>query len=216
MSEYLDWIKRLSPVSPVVLLPPPPPPTTICDFICDYRKKKISEKEGLVVIIIDMQPGFLKKFEDVQKKPMVSHQVSVIRWCAKKDISIVVLEYKPWGERNKDYIPLVDCGKTIDVLEKELEKVAVVRRITKYHADGFEDTDLDEVLLAIGAEELYFMGTDSSCCILHTANSAKSRYRIVTSPEVIYGTAPDKSISWYKRYGTVVCVADFIARLKSY
>ena len=57
-----------------------------------YAPDKIS-KDELVVILIDMQPEFIQYLADGDRKRIIFNQISVINWCSKTDIPLVVLEY---------------------------------------------------------------------------------------------------------------------------
>lgn len=149
--------------------------------------------DNLVVILIDMQFLFVDQLSSGERDRIIPHQISIIQYCAKNNIPIVVLEYN-------------GCGKTIDILQEELQKVKKLKIITKEYDNGFLHTDLDNVLKKLKAKKLFLMGINAAACVLSTAQGAlrfKDNYKIITHQSVIAGGV-DISIDWYKKNGAIV------------
>jgi len=152
-------------------------------------------KDGFVVILIDMQKLFIKQLKKSEESLIIVNQILMIRWCVKNNIPIVVLEYKGVGE-------------TINILAKELKGVRNLTKIIKPHNNGFSNTELDDMLINMGARNLFFMGINASVCVKSTAKGAIEKgYSIMTSENVISEERDgDKSIPWYIKNGTVIAI----------
>ncbi|MEA2097834.1 MAG: isochorismatase family protein [Patescibacteria group bacterium] len=149
-------------------------------------------KDGLVVILIDMQQIFLDGLKKKNRERIIANQIFIIRWCAQENIPVVVLEYRGSGE-------------TIDVLAKELKKIEDLRIILKSYDNGFYYTELKDVLEERNAKNLFLMGINASACVKRTAIGAREEgFSIITSNDVIGGNNDDNSISWYVENGIVV------------
>lgn len=166
------------------------------DSFLNYYRDVLIRKDGLVVILIDMQQGFLDYLNNEEQERIILNQMYVIRWCAQENIPIVVLEYK----RRK---------RTIDILIEELESVKNLEIIEKSHDDGFSNAELDYYLKKIGAKNLFLMGINASYCVKETAQGGIEKgYKIITSNDVIACRGGDNSISWYEENGTVISSTD--------
>ena len=134
----------------------------------------MSEKrrKNKALIIIDMQDFFLKKFVSNIKKSLVRNQGVLIDLCVKKNIPIIILEYKCKG---------ILRGKTISQLKKKT-KYALKEVIIKENNSGFTNTRLDIVLKDLKINEVILAGINSNGCIQDTAIGALHRkYKVITS-----------------------------------
>jgi nicotinamidase-related amidase len=134
----------------------------------------MSEKrrKNKALIIIDMQDFFLKKFVSNIKKSLVRNQGVLIDLCVKKNIPIIILEYKCKG---------ILRGKTISQLKKKT-KYALKEVIIKENNSGFTNTRLDIVLKDLKINEVILAGINANGCIQDTAIGALHRkYKVITS-----------------------------------
>ena len=166
------------------------------NYFSKYYKNVLIGKEGLVIILIDMQENFVEALKEKDKRRIIANQIFVIRWCAQNDISIVVLEYEM-------------CGETIEVLAQELKEIKNLETIPKPYDNGFCGTELDYFLNKIDARNLFLMGINASACVKSTAEGAIEKgFEIITSSDVIAGCNSDNSISWYRKNGIVISSGD--------
>ena len=155
---------------------------------CSQSKKNYN----LTVLLIDMQPRLLSLVREKEK--LIENQIEIIRWCAKEDIPLVVLEFE-------------GAGETIDVLRKEIEKVPRVKTIQKKHDDGFTSQKLEKQLKIFDSKTLLLMGINADYCVKETAIGAmKKGFVIATSNALISGWrvhSSDNSLPFYKENGIV-------------
>lgn len=124
--------------------------------------------EGLAVVLIDMQYGFLKHFDYEVVEGLILHQQKVIRFCAKEDIPLIIVSYRMFGE-------------TVKEIKDLIKKVPRVFSLTKSDDDAFLGTRLDEMLKNLKTRNLVLMGIMSDACVKKTAKSAvELGYKIFT------------------------------------
>lgn len=146
----------------------------------------------LSMLLIDMQPSFLKRMDEMELDTLISSQVDVLRFCARYDVPVIVLEYD--GE-----------GRTIWGLEEEVKRVPRYQIVTKPKDDGFIDTHLDYILKEWQITNLCLMGVNASGCVRDTAESALDRnIEIITAEQLIadpYLWNENKSIDFFNQNG---------------
>jgi len=157
------------------------------------RKAAPTDTSFDVAVLIDMQPYFVNKLEAGTRERLIQAQVKVIRYCAEKDIPLIVLEYEK-------------RGTTLAELRAEARKVSRVVVITKGHSSGFQSVQFRQELDAFKADSLLLMGVNASCCVLATALDAHDeKYRILTAPDLIADGPSVKDIDtqaterWFRR-----------------
>ena len=134
----------------------------------------MSEKrrKNKALIIIDMQDFFLKKFVSNIKESLVLNQSILIDLCVKKNIPIIILEYKCKG---------ILRGETIPQLKKKT-KYALKEVVVKENNSGFTNTRLDMILKDLKINEVILAGINANGCIQDTAIGALHRgYKVTTS-----------------------------------
>ena len=151
----------------------------------DYNQK-------YAVLLIDMQEYFLDTIDEKEKKEMISSQIEVLEYCAKKDIPAAILEFAYLGD-------------TIDELVPYISKVPRRCNLKKTKKDGFTNPELLEQLNEWNVKNLSIMGILSSQCVKSTAESAlKCGYSIATSNALIadhYLPYHKETIDWFKDKG---------------
>lgn len=147
----------------------------------------------LAVILIDMQDGFLGALWGKKRDELIGAQVRVLEYCTKNDVPVFVLEYR-------------HHGKTVEELRRSLGRVPRVHTIPKSFDDGFDRTDLDQQLRAVGAGHLLLMGINASFCVYDTARSArKLGYSLITATSLILDVntrmTMRRAYRWYRVNG---------------
>lgn len=114
------------------------------------------------VLLIDMQTGFYRDLLPEVRIRLIANQQRVLRQCAIHDVPVVVIELRGYAF-------------TFGELLQSLWDIPRVVSIGKSGADGFDGTDLDDVLQSFGARTLILMGIFASACVISTAKSAIAR-----------------------------------------
>lgn len=148
------------------------------------------EKDGLVVILVDMQEYFLQNIDLLKRAKIINEQIKVIWFCIKNNIPIVVLEYRR-------------CGPTINQLLSEIKKVPINKFVLKDYDNGFDETGLEEILNDLGGKNLLFMGVNANVCVRLTAEGALIRnFKIISSDDLITGPKHQNDhTEWYIKNG---------------
>lgn len=167
-------------------------------YSLEDKIKKEQYKKNIAVFLIDMQDSFLKSINTSEKEREVPYQIEVLDYCKRNEIPVFVLEYE-------------GHGSTTNILKKRLDELDNKVYITKFHEDGFKDTDLSDQLNQRGIKNILLMGVNASACVLNTAKGAISKgYKIMTSKDLIADKVEtswqfwwdyNESIDWYKENG---------------
>jgi nicotinamidase-related amidase len=145
------------------------------------------------IVLIDMQQSFLKNIEQQEVDEEVPYQIEVIQAAQRNNIPVFVLEYRNHGPTIE---PLMDAVEHTDY-----------QVIIKSDDNGFNHTNLDELLKQRGVHNLILAGINASACVIRTGYGAlESGYDIITSPDIIANVKWDwnfhESESWYRFHGT--------------
>jgi nicotinamidase-related amidase len=151
----------------------------------------MSEKrrKNKALILIDMQDFFLKKFVPSIRKNLIQNHSVLIDLCIKKDIPIIVLEYKCRGNLK---------GETISQLKKKIKDV-LKKVIIKENNSGFTKTKLDMVLKDLKIDEVILAGINANGCIQDTAIGALHRGYDVTTSLGIMASSSRKDLDLSKK-----------------
>jgi nicotinamidase-related amidase len=159
--------------------------------------------KDLAVVLIDMQPGFLKKFSPEAVQSLVHAQRKLLTYAAREDL--LVLEFRYRGH-----------GDTIDEVRDAISNVPRLVPFVKAHQSGFQD-DLEEgngyvenLLRQQGISRICFAGVNKSACVYSTALHAAERgFSIITSEDLVadsssvhQGSIPG-AMRWYKTHSTL-------------
>ena len=128
----------------------------------DRASEPTSRPEALAVVIIDMQPEFLKALRFRAVLRLIAEQVRIIRECARQDVPVFVIEFSDEGETDYE-------------LARELARVPRVFRFKKTENDAFTNAGFEHALDAEGVTRLLLMGVNASYCVLETAYSARKK-----------------------------------------
>ena len=158
-------------------------------------RRRISGEQSVrifdVVILVDMQADYLKRINKCKQARMIRGQIKVLRYCASHDIPVVILE-------------VVNKGKTINKLRKEVGKIPRYKTLIKKHNDGFSEKDLLLILKGWQALTLLFMGINATACVLDTAIRGKRYgFNILTTSCLM--ADPDswkENFWWFEKNGT--------------
>jgi hypothetical protein len=125
------------------------------------------------VILIDMQASFLKRVNEREKSILIQTQIEMIRFCAKYDLPVVVLEYQTFGQ-------------TIPILKQEIEKLPRTKTLLKPHASGFSVPYLSELLNGWNLQTICLTGIFEGYCVLRTVEDAIEKgYRTISANGLI-------------------------------
>lgn len=157
------------------------------------RETRANGQSQKALFIIDMQKEFLNEHHPDEVAQMISAQIELIRECKKRNVPIIVIEYK-------------GSGSTIPELQAELSGYRNLYFIVKKNNNAFLGTALRSFLEELGVEEVILAGVNASYCVFETAQSAiKYGLRIITSEKLISDSPRnkrrDKSLWWYSRNG---------------
>lgn len=146
-----------------------------------------------IVLLIDMQKGFLDNISEQMREPLINTQRMVINYCAARDVPLVVLEYTP------------RCfGRTNGKLSRVAKMVPRNTVVEKKSQSGFNDTNLEEVLQTFERQNLYLMGIYTDQCVQKTAEDAlKKNFKIAISQDVTSceGKGEITNLDWFKGSG---------------
>ena len=147
-------------------------------------QEKLQNNYNFGIILVDMQPSFLKHIDPQEKKQLIQRQREVLTLAKRYDIPTLVFEFDGQGE-------------TISELEQIIADIPRTKTFTKERDDGFEiyhgpknfepDYYPSDWLQAQGVDAVYMMGINGFACVQETADSAKDLFhlQIATSNDVI-------------------------------
>jgi nicotinamidase-related amidase len=165
---------------------------------------KLKRKENKLVgnwavLLIDMQPRFLQRLDEIKRENLIAHQMSVIRCCADYDIPVILVEY---NITDTEYDIEDNEEPTVEILLKAAEAVPRREKITKKTADAFTYPYLLSHLRYWGVDGVVLMGVYASYCVRITAESAlRKGFKIATAKELIADQDGKVDLCWYRRNG---------------
>lgn len=127
------------------------------------------------VLLIDMQPGCVRRFYQRHLRNLIGAQMNVLKYCRQNRIPVVATENIP------------DAGETMPALLRIAAPCMRYPAIRKKFQDGFEETGLEEILKnRLRASHLILMGVVDSSCVEATARGAiKRKFAILTAQDLI-------------------------------
>ncbi len=154
------------------------------------HEKRLQRIRGTGVILIDMQRDFVSYSEETKRQ--LQAQERLLKYSARYDIPVVVLEY-------------VGYGQTLDLLMRTLKKVPRRQFIGKADDDGFTNSKLVRTLRAWSICNLCLTGVNASACVKETAKGAISvGFSIETADDLIVDPSDwnqGKSAWWFASEG---------------
>ena len=143
--------------------------------------------QDLGILLIDMQEKFIFGFnpfvDEKEKSRLVEAQIRFLEVTKKKQIPVVVLEYK-------------NRGKTIQKIQDALEGTENYS-LEKSSPNGFVNPELNSLLKEKGIRRLILTGIYSDDCVLRTAEGAKKDFEIFTCKELM-NLPYESSVRWYQ------------------
>lgn len=138
-----------------------------------------------VVLLVDMQDGLVRTPEQLA---LVPRQIRLLRACRESGFAVVYLELEGAVYGRTNY-------RLLDVIRDFPEPSR--RRVGKRGRNGFEGTELEDVLLGFSANGLLVTGISSCGCVYETVREALGRgFPVLTGPELIAphcaGYVPDR------------------------
>jgi nicotinamidase-related amidase len=145
-----------------------------------------------VVLLNDMQDFFLEDINPRKVDSIIDTQIRVLETCREKDIPVVDLGYD-------------SLSKTRSELREVVRRVPRHDDVRKEKDNGFERTNLYDILKGWNVGTCFLMGINAGGCIISSADGAlENRLRIATSEDVIANPS-DKSIvdakNWFEKHG---------------
>ena len=109
-----------------------------------------------------MQERFLRKkiIGETRRKSIINYQRLMLNECAKRNIPVIVMEYKCAGDTINPIANMVDNVSTnffMPIRKKD---------------NGFFVPKLYETLLNLNVRKIYLMGVNTMCCVRATAEGA--------------------------------------------
>ncbi len=145
------------------------------------------------ILLIDMQRSFVLQLDVADRVKIVARQRRVLTQCIKHNTPVVILEFRGYGA-------------TLPSLMERVAKVPRTFSILKEDNDGFENTELHELLSKLDVTSILLMGINASYCVLETAKSAiRLSYSITTAGDLIADPREyrfkSKEKGWYATNG---------------
>jgi maleamate amidohydrolase len=82
-------------------------------------------------------------------------------------------------------LQVVPGGEDVFQLDPRLHRQALEPIVFKHAASSFKDTNLDEMLTALGVDTLIVTGASTSHCVYATCRDATGRYRVIVPREAV-------------------------------
>ena len=146
------------------------------------------------LLIVDMQPYFIKELRKGEDDKIIRNQQHVISFCNRNSIPIIVVEYRRYG-------------KALSELTK-LAGNAIAAIIQKEFDGGFSGGELDSILTNLNIKNIFIVGINACYCILSTTRDALyNGYKVVISEDAISGRCChplDNGMPWFRKKCTVV------------
>lgn len=154
--------------------------------------KKVSDS-GVAVIIVDMQAYFVASLTSADRNMLIAEQTRLIGACGERGYRLIILELDMYGS-------------TVPDIAEPASKVSGCVFLEKPLNDGFEDTNLYDLLKSAKSESLIVTGVNASFCVLSTAKSGQDfGFRVFTSERLIaddpYHEEKGKSLHEYSSRG---------------
>ena len=114
----------------------------------------------LGVVVIDMQPSFLKSLSESEKENIISAHESFLKEISKKKSQIMFLEY-------------IGCGKTEERIIGVAEKQYRENTFVKCYADGYyKNENFRRFIENQNFRNILYTGLYAGACVLSTAESS--------------------------------------------
>ncbi len=144
------------------------------------------------VLLVDMQAHFLQYVTREKQEKMIPAQIDVLRFCAKYDLPVAIIEWQ-WG------------GETIPELGTNVKNIPRHYNISKNHPNGLTNQNLALLLNKWGVTSVCLMGAYASGCVRSTAEGAlKNGFKIMTADQLIAsfnGQGREAYKSWFSENG---------------
>jgi isochorismate hydrolase len=185
--------------------PPPSHYFSASKFEEMRNKQQNCQNPNLCLLIIDMQPYFLKKVDQKELEREMLNYLLTIEKCKNKEIPIFVIESE--NRKNTTLNNGVTYGETISEITSPLKSYKKFEKIIKQNDSGINHK-LTNLFTKYDVDFLILTGVNASECVKTTGDVANTLgYKIITSPEIIQDKMRlkhlEESITWYKKHGTV-------------
>ncbi len=161
--------------------------------------------KGVAVVVVDMQPRYLKSLGRAILEKLLANQTKVLRFCVQHNLPIVVLEFGPIWQK----------GRTHHELRDVLRQAKLKSFIVKRENNGFTNTSLRPVLDRHQVKKIVVMGVNASCCVFETIENAKGfGYQVITNQDLMADSQSfwwaERADAWYKENGVLRPTVDFL------
>jgi nicotinamidase-related amidase len=130
-------------------------------------------REGLVVILMDMQTNLTDVLPRRLLNRLVVNQKKILEDCKKHDVPVIVVEYR--GQ-----------GRTIKSLRKALKNIPRKETISKSMDNVFLEDAISRSIYRLGGKTLLLAGIYSGACLKQASRTARRKgYEVIVSQTLI-------------------------------
>lgn len=130
---------------------------------------KFADRKGKALLVIDVQNGVV---EDAWHRDEVIENINTLVTKAREAKTPVI-----WIQHSSKGMEIGSEGWQIVPELKPLSGESIIR---KRYRSSFEETELEETLVNLGAGHLYICGAQTNNCVRHTSHAALERGYDVT------------------------------------
>lgn len=129
----------------------------------------LSDRPGTALLVVDVQNGVMSGAH--RRDDVIARIQALVAKARRERVPVV------WVQHSSDELePGSDAWQYVPELVREDSEPLVHKR----HGDSFEDTDLEQVLAAVGTGRLVVAGAQTDACIRSTIHGAFTRGYDVT------------------------------------
>lgn len=148
----------------------------------------LPDRPNSVLLVIDVQNLVVDRA--YRRDEVVSAIAGLVQRARDSDVPVVWIrheaEHLPAGSQDAAFVP------ELEALRGQVEGQAQEPLVIKHYGDAFEDTDLEDVLAALGVGRLLVTGAETDACIRSTIHGGFARGYDVTLVSDAH-TAGDKT-----------------------
>jgi len=143
-------------------------------FVYPKRLDLLLTEVRPTVVLIDMQPEFLKELYQKEVEYIVENQLKVMKTCEQESLNFILLEY-------------TQSGDTLPGLKEASLQIPHSVQIHKSCDGGFESCGFEKQLQRWQTKDLFLMGMNAHACVYSTALVGKIKGYEVMTAECVLG-----------------------------